>query len=77
MESWLERAVDTPKTSQAIVKAICYLPQSDSMVLLDKAARTYVTKHDEIELVPNWKLLPYFLAFMVLESTMYTAHREK
>ena len=66
-----------PQTSQAIVKVINCSLLPDFKPILMKTTLTYVTEYEEIKLVPNYKLLSYWPAFIVLEDTLHASKQER
>lgn len=69
--------MEVPKTSQAIVKADGCSLQHDGKALLLKTQLTCVAENERMELVPQNKLHPYGLAFMVLEGILPTTRGER
>lgn len=65
-----------PPKHQQFLPRLCY-PQLDGKVLLLKTTLTYVIKHGEVRLVPNQKLHPYGLSFLILEGTLYVHHQSR
>lgn len=55
----------TPQTRQDIAIALGYSPELDDKIVLLKTLHTLVTGHKETKHEPSWKLLPYWLGYMI------------
>lgn len=53
-----------------------YSPRLNCKSLLLKKTLIYEAEHAEVELVPNLDLHPYWLAFLVLEGTLYATEEK-
>lgn len=59
-----------------IASVLDYLQELDGKAQLPKIT-IWVTEHEEIKLVLNWKSHPCWLALIVLEGTIYATGKEK
>lgn len=53
-----------------------YPPELDSTFLLLKISHTSITEHGDFKLVPNFKLHPRWLKFMILECALQAVRGE-
>lgn len=69
----LRETYEVPKTKQASVKALDYLPEVKGKNLLLKAPQAANTEHGEITLKSGRKPVLWWLSGLVMESTTWAA----